>query len=58
MLNHDGKVIGAVNVTGLRSRMQDDRHEQEIAEMVQHTSNVIKVNAAHVQQRLQATNDS
>lgn len=49
MLNHDGEVIGAVNVTGLRSRMQDDRHEQEVAEMVRHTSNVIEVNAAYVQ---------
>ncbi|KYH24425.1 putative HTH-type transcriptional regulator ArcR [Halalkalicoccus paucihalophilus] len=49
VLDHDGEVIGAVSVTGPRSRMQDDHHEQEIAEMVRHTSNVIEVNAAQVQ---------
>lgn len=49
VLNHDDEVIGAVSVTGPRSRMQDDHREQEVAEMVRHTSNVIEVNAAHVQ---------
>lgn len=48
VLNHDGEVIGAVSVTGPCSRMQDDRHEQEVAKMVRHTSNVIEVNAAQV----------
>ncbi|WP_265110799.1 IclR family transcriptional regulator [Halosolutus halophilus] len=49
VLDRSGDVIGAVSVTGPTSRMQGDRLEEEVAEMVQHTSNVIEVNAAQVQ---------
>lgn len=48
VLDQNEDVIGAVSVTGPTSRMQGDRLKQEIAEMIQHTSNVIEVNAAQV----------
>lgn len=42
------ELIGAVSVTGPTSRMQGPRLNDEIASMVQHTSNVIEVNVAQV----------
>lgn len=49
VLDQEGEVIGAVSVTGPKSRMQGEYLESEVAEMVQHTSNVIEVNAAQIQ---------
>lgn len=48
VLDQNEAIIGAVSVAGPTSRMQGDRLTQEIAEMIQHTSNVIEVNAAQV----------
>lgn len=49
VLDQGGEVIGAVSVTGPKSRMQGEYLESEVAKMVQHTSNVIEVNAAQIQ---------
>lgn len=48
VLDQDGGVIGAISVTGPKSRMQGEYLESEVAEQVQHTSNVIEVNAAQI----------
>lgn len=48
VLDQNDDVIGAVSATGPTSRMQGDRLEEEVAEMVQHTSNVIEINAAQI----------
>jgi DNA-binding IclR family transcriptional regulator len=48
VIDQQGELIGAVSVTGPTSRMQGSRLKEEIAEMVQHASNVIEVNAAQV----------
>ncbi|MGB9965641.1 IclR family transcriptional regulator [Halobacterium hubeiense] len=40
----DGRVLGAVSVSGPKSGMQDERFHQEIPDLVLRTANVIEVN--------------
>lgn len=43
----DGEVLGAVSVSGPKSRMQGERFEEEIPRQVLRTANVIEVNMAY-----------
>jgi len=48
VLDQEDEVIGAVSVTGPSSRMRGEHLTEEVAEMVEHTSNVIEINAAQI----------
>jgi DNA-binding IclR family transcriptional regulator len=46
VITQEGDLLGAVSVTGPNSRMQQDRLENELADRVEHTANVIEINVA------------
>jgi DNA-binding IclR family transcriptional regulator len=44
VITQNGDLLGAVSVTAPNSRMQQDRLENELADRVEHTANVIEIN--------------
>lgn len=48
LTNQQGELLGGISVSGPVSRMHDERHREEIPEMITNTANVIKVNSSNV----------
>jgi DNA-binding IclR family transcriptional regulator len=46
-IKSDGRVLGAVSVSGPASRMKNEQFSDEVADMVRSTANVIEVNSTH-----------
>ncbi len=48
VLTNQGEVLGSVSVAGPVSRMNDERHQNEVQELVQNAAKVIGINASYV----------